>query len=74
MNLAEELIGQPGEATYSGKGLAALERWSRAAPREAILYWHTLSSTGRDARAPDRAAPEALSPELRRVFERPPVA
>jgi len=69
MALTEELIGKPGEVTYSGKGLAALASWSRRAPREEILYWHTLSSTGRDPGASSRAAPPQLPEELRRVFK-----
>lgn len=74
MTLTAALIGQPGEPTYSGKGLAALAAWAEARPSEEILYWHTLSSTGRDAGATQRAAPVRLGPELRRVFAREPVA
>lgn len=45
--LFERAFGLPGEVTYSGKGLAALEQAVLARPRETILYWNTLSTTGR---------------------------
>lgn len=45
--LFERAFGLPGEVTYSGKGLAALEQVVLAHPRETILYWNTLSTTGR---------------------------
>ena len=43
----ERAFGVPGEVTYSGKSLAALARIVREHPTETILYWNTLSSTGR---------------------------
>jgi D-cysteine desulfhydrase len=74
MKLVPRLLGVPGEVTYSGKGMAALEAWAGAQPTENILYWHTLSSTGRDDAAADGAAPSALSPALKQVFSIPAVA
>ncbi len=68
MNLVPRLLGVPGEVTYSGKGMAALSSWATERPRESILYWHTLSSTGRDAAAADAPPPDGLSRGLRRVF------
>jgi D-cysteine desulfhydrase len=68
------LLGVPGEVTYSAKGIAALEAWSRERPKETILYWHTLSSTGRGDAAADEAPPAALPSELRGVFARTLVA
>ncbi|HEY1117677.1 MAG TPA: hypothetical protein VGE43_08225, partial [Acidimicrobiales bacterium] len=79
MELVPRLLGVPGEVTYSGKGMAALETWARERPRESILYWHTLSSTGRRV-SPD-GAPAAdggrlpdLPPSLRRLAVEPLVA
>lgn len=43
----EALFGSPGEITYSGKALAALERITAEHPRDNILFWNTLSTTGR---------------------------
>jgi D-cysteine desulfhydrase len=43
----EELFGVAGECTYIGKALAALSLLARARPRETILFWNTLSTTGR---------------------------
>ncbi len=43
----ERCFGAAGEVTYSGKALAALARIAREHPTETILYWNTLSSTGR---------------------------
>lgn len=42
-----ELFGAPGEVTYSGKALAALERLRAEHPQEQIMFWNTLSTTGR---------------------------
>lgn len=68
MKLVPRLLGVPGEVTYSGKGMAALAAWATARPTENILYWHTLSSTGRDDPAADGPSPGELPPGLRRVF------
>lgn len=43
----QSLFGAPGEVTYSGKALAALATIAAEHPRENILLWNTLSSTGR---------------------------
>ncbi len=40
-------FGAPGEITYSGKAIAALERALVEHPKDTILLWNTLSSTGR---------------------------
>jgi len=42
-----DAFGVAGEVTYSGKALAALAAIAREHPQETILYWNTLSSTGR---------------------------
>lgn len=38
------MIGAPGEVTYSGKAVAALQLIAAEHPRETILFWNTLSS------------------------------
>ncbi len=43
----QELFGVPGEVTYSGKAMAALETIVRESSGQTILLWNTLSSTGR---------------------------
>ena len=43
----EALFGAPGEVTYSGKAIAALERAIVEHPSDTILLWNTLSTTGR---------------------------
>lgn len=43
----ESLFGAPGEVTYSGKALAALATIAAEHPRENMLLWNTLSTTGR---------------------------
>jgi D-cysteine desulfhydrase len=43
----EALFGAPGEVTYSGKSMAALERVVAEHPTETIVLWNTLSTTGR---------------------------
>lgn len=79
MELVPRLLGVPGEVTYSGKGMAALETWARERPREVILYWHTLSSTGRlaleggEPAADGDGLPE-LPSSLRRLADEPLVA
>jgi D-cysteine desulfhydrase len=45
-----EMIGAPGEVTYSGKAVAALKLLAAERPGETILFWNTLSS-----RRPDLA-------------------
>jgi D-cysteine desulfhydrase len=42
-----EWFGAPGEITYSGKAIAALERLALERPRDTLLLWNTLSTTGR---------------------------
>jgi D-cysteine desulfhydrase len=42
-----EWFGPPGEITYSGKAIAALERLAIERPRDTLLLWNTLSTTGR---------------------------
>ncbi len=70
----QALLGVPGEVTYSAKGIAAVEAWSRERPKETILYWHTPSSAGRRAAAAAEPPPDSLPRELREVFGRPMVA
>ena len=65
MELVPRLLGVPGEVTYSGKGMAALETWARERPRESILYWHTLSSTGRGDALADLSPPCGVPESLR---------
>lgn len=43
----EAAFGAPGEVTYSGKAIAALERALVEHPKDTILLWNTLSTTGR---------------------------
>lgn len=43
----ESVFGAAGEVTYSGKAFAALERIVEEHPSEMILFWNTLSTTGR---------------------------
>ena len=43
----EECFGVPGEWTYIGKALAALSLLAKERPRETLLFWNTLSTTGR---------------------------
>lgn len=43
----EASFGASGEVTYSGKSMAALERAREEHPRDTILLWNTLSTTGR---------------------------
>ncbi len=45
----EEAFGAPGEITYSGKAIAALERAIEEHPSATTLLWNTLSTTGRDS-------------------------
>lgn len=54
-----EVLGVPGEVTYSGKAWAALERKVAEHPRDVILFWSTLSSRGR---TPDRTDPPPDTP------------
>ena len=61
----EDLIGTPGEVTYSGKGLVGLRAVAAKYPGETILYWHTLSSAGLDLPA---VGPEELPAEFAPVF------
>lgn len=62
-----ELIGAPGEITYSGKAYAALERQVADHPDENILFWCTLSSLGR---TPDRlSSPEGTPREIANLFD-----
>jgi D-cysteine desulfhydrase len=42
-----ELFGAPGEVTYSGKAMAALDATAKEHPNDTILLWNTLSTTGR---------------------------
>lgn len=39
-----EMIGAPGEVTYSGKAAAALKLIAAERPGETLLFWNTLSS------------------------------
>lgn len=50
-----EVAGVMGEITYSGKALAALATLAGERPRDALLFWCTLSSVTRGALAPDEA-------------------
>jgi D-cysteine desulfhydrase len=59
----EELFGVPGEITYSGKAMAALEAAVREHPADVVLLWNTLSTTGR---TPPPIRAESLPPELAR--------
>jgi D-cysteine desulfhydrase len=62
-----DVLGVPGEVTYSGKAFAGLERQAREHPSETILFWCTLSSRGR---TPDKlACPHEASDEIRRLYE-----
>lgn len=45
-----EVFGAAGEVTYSGKAMAALERIVAERPGETLLFWNTLSTTGREPR------------------------
>lgn len=46
-----ELFGARGEITYSGKAIAALDRLVADEPRANVLFWTTLSTTGRPRQA-----------------------
>lgn len=63
-----ELFGAPGEVTYAGKALAALELAVREHPNENILLWNTLSTRGRRAGRPSPAAIERAPAALRRFM------
>lgn len=43
----EACFGLPGEVTYAGKAVAALEEAAQRRPGETLLFWNTLSTTGR---------------------------
>jgi D-cysteine desulfhydrase len=64
----ERLIGVPGEATYSAKGLVGLRTVLREHPRATVLYWHTLSSVRPDLPA---VGPAALPPAFAPLFVGP---
>lgn len=69
------LTGAPGEVTYSGKALAALERIAARHPEKNILLWNTLSTPRPHLDAEARARARASLPEaLRRVLDAPEVA
>jgi D-cysteine desulfhydrase len=51
-----ELFGVPGEVTYSGKALAALDRLVAEDAGRTLLFWTTLSTTGR-ARSSEPTVP-----------------
>lgn len=56
-----DLFGVPGEVTYSGKTMAALGRIAHEHPDENVLFWCTLSATGRNLAA-DAAVPAWAAP------------
>jgi D-cysteine desulfhydrase len=60
----EQLIGVPGEITYSGKTLVGLRRACAAFPRKTILLWNTLSSHWPEP----KVRPEELEPEFQKFF------
>ena len=63
-----ELFGAPGEVTYAGKALAALELAVREHPNENILLWNTLSTRSRRSGRPSPAVIERAPPALRRFM------
>lgn len=65
--LVEELVGAPGEVTYTGKAMHALGNIAAERSRAEILYIHTLTSR----EVPRASGPEALPEELRWVYAGP---
>lgn len=61
----EQLLGVPGEITYSGKALVGLRRACAAFPGQTILLWNTLSSVWPEP----QVRPEELEPAFQQFFK-----
>lgn len=69
-SVVEQLLGVPGEITYSGKALVGLRRVCAAYPGKTILLWNTLSSVWPEP----TMLPDELDVPFRRFFQGETVA